>query len=244
MILLSTEKRFIPLVFWDLLGTESWIRGYGGGLEHPVRRVQKLRSVIKGYSLLRAEEAPSAFSSSLCALRAPPHWLRGATERPGKRLLPVRRVPPRERQMTGNGACAGLLLSNGDARPPGRCGSRGCRRAPRTPLLLSEGRRTGVIKKPPGDSSASSQPWAASRWEGGQAGPAPDFLPISEVIEAWSSRLPSCDPVGAQLPSPRLHLGYWSLSVKTLKNVSFSTVRPWCCHNNQPFQPSERRASS
>nr|XP_045723438.1 dynein axonemal heavy chain 7 [Mirounga angustirostris] len=126
------------------------MRGYGGGLEHPVRRVQKLRSAIKGYAL-RAEEAPSAFSSSLCALRGPPLWLRGATECPGERLLPVRRVPSRERPMTGNGACAGLLLSNGDASPPGRCASRGCRRVPRTPLLLSEGRRTGLIKKPPDD---------------------------------------------------------------------------------------------
>lgn len=146
------------------------------------------------------------WSSTLCLhhSEAPPRALEGASWRIA---LLVPGALTQEPQMTGNQACEGLLLSNEslrDARPPTRRGSRGCRLGPWTPLPLPEGGRAGAIEEPPGDSNASSQPWAASRWDGAprQAGPAAK-LP-SYIGSDWSLALevPQSWSCGVQLPSP------------------------------------------
>lgn len=66
MILRSTEKRFIPLVL-RAFRHRKLNRGSWQGSEHPVKleKYGNVTIIIKGYSLLKAEEAPSAISCSV-----------------------------------------------------------------------------------------------------------------------------------------------------------------------------------
>lgn len=151
--------------------------------------------------------------------------------------------------MTGTGSGPGLLLSNEDARTPppspGRCGRRGCGRALRTPLLLSEGRLTGGSSHHPvtRERPASHERRAGER-VAGRARTQPPSASRDASAALRTPPLGSCVCVGGGAVR-FLRSGDVRDTERFPRKLGKSFLPDGSssrCHNDRPLRPSERRA--